>query len=167
MGKLTIRSDCDKCAALCCIAYPSDDMPGFAARKESGEPCPKLDACGRCTIYDRRADEGFAGCLGFECFGAGQYVTQALFKGRDWRHDPDLLPSMVERFLAVRPAFDMLYLIDLARKRLKDKAELDELESELVTLVSKRQGAPARREISQIEARLRPVLVELRQAESG
>lgn len=167
MGTLPTRSDCDNCAALCCIAYPSDDMPGFAASKESGEPCPRLDACGRCTIYDRRVDEGFAGCLAFECFGAGQYVTQALFKGRDWRDDPDLLPSMVERFLAVRPAFDLLYLIDLARNRLGDKAELDALESELVTLVAGRQGASERCTISQIEARLRPVLAELRQAESG
>lgn len=167
MGKLPTRSDCDNCAALCCIAYPSDDMPGFAARKEGGEPCPKLDACGRCTIYDRRKDEGFAGCLAFECFGAGQYVTQALFGSRDWRDDPDLLAPMIECFLAVRPAFDLLYLIDLARNRLGDKAELDRLESELVTLVAKRQGVSERRTISQIEARLRPILAELRQAESG
>ena len=40
--RLESRSDCTRCAALCCIAYPSEDMPGFAAAKEAGQPCPKL-----------------------------------------------------------------------------------------------------------------------------
>lgn len=162
MGKLPTRSDCDKCAALCCIAFPSDNMPGFTARKESGEPCPKLDACGRCTIYDRRAEEGFAGCLAFECFGAGQYVTQMLFGGLDWRDDPALLAPMIEHFLALRPVFDLLCLIDLARNRLGDNEELDQLESELTALVTERERASDRRAIGRIEARLRPILADLR-----
>ena len=61
------RSDCTRCAALCCIAYPSQDMPGFAAAKDAGEACPKLANDGQCTIYANRADQGFAGCIRFEC----------------------------------------------------------------------------------------------------
>lgn len=164
MGRLATRSDCERCAALCCIAYPSDQMPGFAARKEAGEPCPRLDACGRCTIYERRVDEGFAGCLEFECFGAGQHVTQVLFEGRDWRDDPAMLAPMGARFLAVRPAFDLLYLIGFARSQLSDVAELDVIEAELSELVSTGNGAMDRRAIGAIEARLRPILARLRQS---
>ena len=36
------RSDCTRCAALCCIAYPSQDMPGFAAAKDAGIDLWKL-----------------------------------------------------------------------------------------------------------------------------
>lgn len=162
MEKPAIVSDCDRCAALCCIAYPSDDMPGFAARKDAGEPCPRLDNCGRCTIYHRRKEEGFAGCLEFECFGAGQHVTQALFAGVDWRDDPALLPKMVQLFLAVRPAFDLLYLIEFARGQLADTDALDTLERELTALVATREGVMDRRAIGAIEARLRPILAGLR-----
>ena len=111
-GRIATRSDCAQCAALCCIAYPSEDMPGFAAHKQAGEPCPNLDACGACTIYEDRARLGFAGCIAFECFGAGQFVTQTVFGGRDWRTDPSAMPAMVDTFLRLRPAFDLLYLAE-------------------------------------------------------
>ena len=55
--RLESSSDCTRCAALCCIAYPSENMPGFAAAKEAGQPCPKLGHDGLCTIYADRAEQ--------------------------------------------------------------------------------------------------------------
>ena len=55
---LETRSDCSRCAALCCIAYPSEEMPGFSAAKQAGQACPKLGSDGLCTIYTRRAEDG-------------------------------------------------------------------------------------------------------------
>ena len=117
MAEIETSADCSRCAALCCVAYPSDEMPGFSARKEAGEPCPKLGSDGLCTIYERRADEGFAGCIRYECFGAGQHVVETLFEGRDWRSDPALLPIMIESFLAMRPVSDLLFLARRAEAR--------------------------------------------------
>jgi hypothetical protein len=111
---LETRSDCSRCAALCCIAYPSQDMPGFSAAKAAGEPCPKLGKDGLCTIYENRVEQGFAGCTRYECFGAGQHVVQQLFGGRDWREDPALLRPMIEAFLAMRPVSDLAYLAEKA-----------------------------------------------------
>ena len=111
MGRpIETRADCGRCAALCCIAYPSDDMPGFSACKQAGEPCQKLAADGLCTIYEDRAEQGFAGCIRYECFGAGQHVVETLFGGTDWRDEPALLTPMVETFLAMRPVSDLLFL---------------------------------------------------------
>lgn len=151
------RSDCSRCAALCCIAYPSEEMPGFAARKNAGQLCPKLDHSGRCTIYSNRDQEGFAGCIQYECFGAGQHVVQHLFDGSDWRSDPALLPPMVDAFLAMRPVSDLLYLVSYARQRLDadQVGQLDLLCEQLTTLAQNREGLSERTEIARIERAIR------------
>mgnify|MGYP001242133147 CR=1 FL=1 len=133
VGRVATQSDCANCAALCCIAYPSDDMPGFSAQKQSGEPCPKLDSCGACTIYDDRERLGFAGCIAFECFGAGQFVTRSVLAGGTDPGHPVTRQAMVDRFLRLRPAFDLLYLAQrlgnarLSRKDESDRASLVQL----------------------------------------
>ena len=112
-------------------------MPGFAAQKLSGEPCPKLDSCGHCTIYADRERLGFAGCIAFECFGAGQFVTQSILGGHDRPDHPATRQAMVETFLRVRPAFDLLFLA----QRL-DEAELsDDRASERASLIESLEEA--------------------------
>ena len=167
MGKLTIRSDCDKCAALCCIAYPSDDMPGFAARKESGEPCPKLKADGLCSIYETRAEDGFGGCIRFECFGAGQHVVQTLFDGRDWRGDPALLGPMVDTFLAMRPVSDLAYLVESALAvELEDaqRSALADVQAELADIASTRAGMSDQARIGAAEQTIRRIYASIDRA---
>ncbi len=166
-GKLETRSDCSRCAALCCIAYPSDEMPGFSARKQAGEACPKLDACGLCSIYATRGRDGFGGCIQFECFGAGQHVVQTLFGGKDWRDDPALLRPMVESFLALRKCFDLLYLVDYARglgPNGDERSVLDGIETELTEMAASAQTASDSARLRSVEARLRPVLARLHPA---
>ena len=140
MSRIATQSDCSKCAALCCIAYPSDDMPGFAAEKGSGEPCPKLDSCGNCTIYPDRERLGFAGCIAYECFGAGQFVTQSILAVDDRSENPRTKQAMVDSFLRLRPAFDLLFLAqrlepkDLSDDGARERSSLIEaLEDALLT----------------------------------
>jgi len=164
MVKPERQSDCSRCAALCCIAFPAGDMPGFSASKQAGEPCPKLDSCGRCTIYDRREQEGFRGCIAFECFGAGQHVVQHLYSGRDWRDDPALLAPMSASFLAVRKGFELLYLVDWARSRGPGpdiEAQLDRAEAELLELVAQREASPHAAVTDRIDRELRDLFAEL------
>lgn len=137
---LDTRSDCSRCAALCCIAYPSEEMPGFSAAKEAGQPCPKLGTDGLCTIYEHRAEEGFSGCIRFECFGAGQHVVQTLFEGRDWRGDGALLGPMVEAFLAMRPVSDLAYLVERALGVAPTDPALLQLREELADIAGSREA---------------------------
>lgn len=167
MTAIELRSNCEQCSALCCIAFPSEDMPGFAAEKEAGQPCPHLDTCGRCTIYADREQKGFGGCLQFECFGAGQHVTHTLFDGNDWRKDADLLAPMVDAFLNSRRLFELLFLASIVRERGPDKAqirEINEIEAALHSAIMV-PGKPF--PTGTIEAQLRRLFSELERCSKG
>ena len=62
----------------------------FAINKPAGKPCPNLRADFRCGIHEQLEPRGFPGCTVFDCFGAGQHLTQVTFGGRDWRSAPDI-----------------------------------------------------------------------------
>lgn len=161
---LETRSDCARCAALCCIAYPADDMPGFAACKDAGEPCPKLGKDGNCTIYERRAEEGFAGCIRYECFGAGQHVVQTLFGGRDWRDDPALLAPAIASFLAMRPVSDCAYLVETALASdppSQSRGALEDLQAELVAIAASTETLRDTRRIGRAQKAIRDLYATL------
>ena len=130
------------------------------AGKEAGQPCPKLGGDARCTIYVDRAEQGFAGCIRFECFGAGQHVVQTLFEGRDWRERPELLGPMVESFLAMRPVSDLAFLVARAlatKPGAETTARLEKLDSELRALASSRETLHNSARIAKAQADLRRV----------
>lgn len=136
-------------------------MPGFAASKQAGEPCPKLDNCGQCTIYDHREQEGFGGCLRFECFGAGQHVTQTVFGGEDWRDKPELLGPMVTAFLASRRVFELLFLVSHAKKRDPDPAQTETIEALEAELVEIARSSGTVQGLDRIERQLRKLFAAL------
>ena len=111
-----LTPDCSKCASLCCIGFFFDESDKFAYSKPAGEPCRNLCGNGLCAIHDRLSDEGFDGCVEFDCQGAGQRVTQDLFDGKTWRHDPALLEPMMAAFRKVRKLHEVLALLQAARK---------------------------------------------------
>ncbi len=162
--RLESSSDCTRCAALCCIAYPSENMPGFAAAKEAGQPCPKLGHDGLCTIYADRAEQGFAGCLRYECFGAGQHVVQTLFEGRDWRDDRELLGPMIETFLAMRPVSDLAFLVSRALASGPDPdtiLRLEALQAELAEIAASRETLRESARIAKVQSDVRQVFAAL------
>jgi len=57
----------------------------FAIDKPAGRPCPNLRDDFRCGIHSQLRERGFPGCEVFDCFGAGQQLTQVTFGGRSWR----------------------------------------------------------------------------------
>jgi Pentapeptide repeats (8 copies) len=102
-----LRADCSRCVALCCVGPAFAASADFAIDKPAGIPCPNLQPDHRCGIHDRLRDRGFPGCVVFDCFGAGQQVTQETFGGRSWREFPELAASM----LAVLPVMRQLHEI--------------------------------------------------------
>lgn len=159
-----LKSDCSRCAALCCIAYPAEEGPGFAASKQAGEPCPNLDQCGLCTIYHRRVETGFGGCEQYECFGAGQRVVQDVFKGRTWIDDPAILSPMLETFLIVRKAHELLFLVERARTSGRDLPELDPLQSTVESIAARPETRDARQLLARCEATLKALFERIGKA---
>lgn len=119
-----MTSDCTSCAALCCIALAFDEGDDFAIDKPAGLPCPNLDPHLGCSVYNQLEQEGFKGCVVYECHGAGQRVTQELFKGDTWRNSPEITQPMMEAFASMRRVHDGIELL-LAAERLDLPAALE------------------------------------------
>ncbi|MCP9955140.1 pentapeptide repeat-containing protein [Actinomadura madurae] len=112
--KLDLKADCARCAGLCCVALPFAKSADFAFDKDAGEPCRNLLADFRCAVHADLRRRGFTGCTVFDCFGAGQKVSQQTFAGRDWRRDPGLARRMFEVFPVMRRLHEMLWYLDEA-----------------------------------------------------
>ncbi|MCF3594114.1 hypothetical protein LZG00_08885 [Rhodobacteraceae bacterium LMO-12] len=82
------------------MALAFDKGAAFAIDKPAAVPCPNL-ARHSCTIHDTLSDKGFAGCVAYECTGAGQR-TVALYHGQSWQDDPALLGPQIESFAHLR-----------------------------------------------------------------
>ncbi|GAA3182181.1 MULTISPECIES: pentapeptide repeat-containing protein [Streptomyces] len=103
-----LESDCSKCFGLCCVALPFEASSDFAVGKAAGTPCTNLRDDFRCGIHHRLRERGFSGCTVFDCFGAGQKVSQVTFGGRHWRESPGVARRMFEVFPAMRQLHELL-----------------------------------------------------------
>ncbi len=105
---LNLVSDCGSCFGLCCAALPFAAGGDFAVDKAAGTPCRNLQTDFTCGIHERLRDSGFPGCTVYDCFGAGQHVSQVTFGGRSWREAPETAGTMFEVFPVVRQLHELL-----------------------------------------------------------
>jgi uncharacterized protein YjbI with pentapeptide repeats len=106
-----LRADCANCAGLCCVAPAFAASADFAIDKPAGTPCRHLQENFRCGIHDRLRDRGFPGCTVFDCFGAGQQVTQVTFGGKSWRKAPELAAAQFAVFPVMRQLQELLWYL--------------------------------------------------------
>lgn len=96
------------------MALPFRESHGFAFAKDAGEPCRHLDGSYGCSIHAQLRESGMSGCTAYECFGAGQHVTQVLYAGASWRGSADGGAEMFAVFAVVQRLHEMLVLLDQA-----------------------------------------------------
>ncbi|WTT99361.1 pentapeptide repeat-containing protein [Kitasatospora sp. NBC_00070] len=108
---LELLSDCANCFGLCCVALPFARSADFAVTKAAGTPCKNLRTDFRCGIHAELRTTGFTGCTVFDCFGAGQKVSQITFEGRSWREAPETAGAMYEVFPVMRQLHELLYYL--------------------------------------------------------
>src|ERR1700710_3265051 len=106
-----LRADCASCVGLCCVVPAFAVSADFAIDKAPGEPCPNLQPDLRCGIHARLRPDGFSGCATYDCFGAGQQVSQVIFGGHDWRADPRTAQEMFAVFPVVRALHELLWYL--------------------------------------------------------
>lgn len=106
-----LRADCANCFGLCCVALPFAASADFAVDKDAGKPCVNLGADFRCGIHADLRERGFSGCTVFDCFGAGQKVSQVTFGGQDWRRAPGTAKRMFEVFPVMRQLQELLWYL--------------------------------------------------------
>ncbi|MGW3146826.1 MULTISPECIES: pentapeptide repeat-containing protein [Streptomyces] len=107
-----LRGDCVRCFGLCCVALPFAASADFAVDKPAGQPCRNLQDDHRCGIHAGLRQKGFTGCTVYDCFGAGQQVSQVVFGGQDWRGgSKEHARQMFEVFPVVRQLHELLWYL--------------------------------------------------------
>lgn len=126
-----LLADCGNCFGLCCVALPFAASTDFAVDKKAGQPCANLRSDSRCGIHTRLREKGFQGCTVYDCFGAGQQVSQVTFGGRDWREDPATARRMFAVFPVMRQLHELLRYLSEALTLRPDRALYGELRAAL------------------------------------
>jgi hypothetical protein len=163
VDSLTLRADCARCFALCCVAPAFSASTDFAIDKPAGKPCPNLGADFGCGIHDRLRQRGFPGCTVYDCFGAGQQVAQVTFGGRDWRRHPELAGRMFAVFPIVRQLHELLWYL-LEARTLRPSDSLRAAVAETTRLA---QGGPDELAALDVGAHRESVNTLLRQTSSA
>lgn len=143
----SLVADCSRCFALCCTALPFARSADFALDKPAGTPCVNLAADYRCRIHRDLLAEGFQGCVTFDCFGAGQHVSQGTFGGASWRNRD--APAMFAAFEVMRQLHELMWYLADVRRRAADRETDDDAEA--LGREIERQSAGSADELASIE----------------
>jgi uncharacterized protein YjbI with pentapeptide repeats len=108
---LSLRADCENCFGLCCVVPAFAVSADFAIDKGAGQPCPNLQSNFGCGIHQQLRPRGFAGCVVYDCFGAGQQTAQVTFGGHDWRTAPETMQQMFAVFTVMRQLHELLWYL--------------------------------------------------------
>lgn len=111
-----LKADCSQCQGLCCMALAFDKGDMFGDDKPAGAACRHLQSGYGCAIHQTRAEQGFHGCIGYECLGAGQQVCQSVLPGQSWRDSPALNRRFQHAFRAMREIHRLLELLLVTRQ---------------------------------------------------
>ncbi|MDT8719417.1 pentapeptide repeat-containing protein [Clostridium sp. 19966] len=120
------RVDCKNCFGLCCVALYFSSSEGFPQNKEAGNPCKNLKENFTCAVHKTLIAKGLKGCTAYDCFGAGQKLSQLTFKGISWRDLPDAA-LMFDSFLVMRQLQEMLWYLTEAFNIQEDKSAKEEI----------------------------------------
>ena len=112
--RFDLHAACQRCRGLCCVAPAFAASADFAINKPAEQACPHLQSDLRCGIHQDLRQKGFAGCTVFDCFGAGQKVSEVTFAGQDWRGSSETAREMFEAFAIMRPLHELLWYLSEA-----------------------------------------------------
>ncbi|MCZ7416493.1 pentapeptide repeat-containing protein [Streptomyces sp. WMMC897] len=141
--ELGLYAECGSCFGLCCVALPFAASAGFPADKAAGEPCRNLRADFRCAVHAELRERGFSGCTVYDCFGAGQKVSQHTFGGKDWRSAPETARGMFGVFPIMRHLHELLWYLTEALERPEAAPVHGELRRSLERVDGLSRGAAA------------------------
>ncbi|MGD9959950.1 pentapeptide repeat-containing protein [Nocardioides sp.] len=154
------RADCGNCVGLCCVALTLTRSADFPVDKPAGEPCEHLQSDLRCGIHDRLRDRGYTGCTVYDCFGAGQQVTQNWI-GPDWRDAADAGQEMFAVFGVVRQLHELLWLLEFAgslRAAESLVADLERATSDILAVADAEPAVLAAYDVARLRDQVAPLL---------
>lgn len=129
LQNINLEPDCENCAAYCCVALAFDQSNMFAYDKQAAEPCKHLDEAHSCAIHADLDQQGFKGCVRYNCFGAGQRTFHEIFEGRSWRDHPDQAQEMFDAYRVMHKVHEFLALLREVRKLTLDETQISQVEA--------------------------------------
>nr|WP_245819697.1 pentapeptide repeat-containing protein [Rhodococcus yunnanensis] len=138
-----LLADCSNCFGLCCVALPFSKSSDFATTKDAGDPCRNLRGDFSCGIHADLRSSGFRGCTVYDCFGAGQKVSQDTFGGRSWREDRASARLMFDVFPIMRQLHELLWYLTEAVALDATAPIRTRLQQSLAITESMTEGSPA------------------------
>lgn len=130
-----LKINCTQCSGLCCVALYCMKTDGFPENKIAGKPCKNLMMDFRCTIHSELSKNKLKGCLAYDCFGAGQMVTQIYTSNQNWLSNPRQANEIFKVFLIIFQLHQMLWYLIEALSITSD----EHLLSEIKTLISENE----------------------------
>ena len=107
----SLKSDCTKCSGLCCTALFFSKIDGFPENKQAGKACFNLQENFQCKIHEELEKRKMKGCIGYDCFGAGQQVTQSVYFGQTWQNSPGQAKEIFEVYIAMFKLYQIRYFL--------------------------------------------------------
>lgn len=65
----------------------------------------------RCKIHGELEKRNMKGCIGYDCFGAGQQVTQSIYSGQTWQSVPEQAKEIFDVFIVVFQLYQIRYFL--------------------------------------------------------
>jgi uncharacterized protein YjbI with pentapeptide repeats len=109
-----LRADCGQCFGLCCVVPTFCAAADFAITKPAGRACPHLETNARCGIHDNLLQRGFAGCVAYDCLGAGQRLCRVTGAGPDWTRKNQLTSTIQGAFPVLVRLHQLLWYLTQA-----------------------------------------------------
>ena len=106
-----LSADCKNCFGLCCVALSFSSSEGFPNNKAAGKPCSNLQDDFRCSVHDSLHENGLKGCIAYDCFGAGQKVSQITYRGISWKEATNTANGMFDAYTIMRQLHELLWYI--------------------------------------------------------
>jgi hypothetical protein len=159
--RVSLVPDCGSCFGLCCVALPFSASADFPVDKPAGQPCGNLHGNFGCGIHARLRETGWKGCTVFECFGAGQQVSQVTFGGVSWRDAPGTAGQMYAVLPVMRQLHEMLSHLGEAlaiSPAAATRAELTTVLEEVEALTGDPAEALLRLDLVALRGRVGPLL---------
>ncbi|GAA4823521.1 pentapeptide repeat-containing protein [Tomitella cavernea] len=152
-----LRADCRRCRGLCCTLLGFTRSADFAVDKPAGTPCRNLAPDHSCRIHDSLHGHGYAGCAAFDCFGAGQAVSESAAH-RGGQADPR---RMADQFAAARRAREMLWHLREASTLTYDPDTAERIDGLAVVIARLAASAAHPTEVEPLRPDVRALLADV------
>lgn len=154
------KLDCSKCSGLCCTALFFSDIDGFPYEKPASIPCRHLTNDFMCDAHADLEQNGWKGCRSYDCFGAGNYVTDILYQGKTWKDDASSKQDIFSVFLIVYQLHQMLFYLCIAAMLANQRSYRHQIAryiNEIIALCNRSEDLK-HLDIEELRGRINPLL---------